>query len=117
MTQRQRGEMEEGPLGDPESRREREEAEAKVRRINREDLFMLDRELHFRRWFGKYAAPLIMMDIRTSNGGDLQHFMGRRSLVLDMIKELDQEIPGFYERVLLARKAVDNELRQRPQEE
>lgn len=106
----------EGVLSDAQVQREARKADAQARRVNREDLYTLDRNANFRRWFGKYAVPLLMLDIRTSNGGDLQHFMGRRSLVLEMIKEFDDMEQGFYQRVLSARQAFENELRQ-PQPE
>lgn len=112
--ERNRFEPEEGPLGDREVQRDAQDVNAKIRRINDEDLFELERDPRFRRWFGRWSETLLMMDLRTSNGGDLQHFMGRRSLVLDMITEIDNKVPGFWFRVLQIRRALDSELRPTP---
>lgn len=112
--ERNRFEPEEGPLGDREVQRDAQDVNAKIRRINDEDLFELERDPRFRRWFGRWSETLLMMDLRTSNGGDLQHFMGRRSLVLDMITEMDNKVPGFWFRVLQIRRALDSELRPTP---
>lgn len=111
----------EGILSDPKAQRARQKEEKIVTDLYAEDIRSLERDGRFRRWFGKFAVPLLMMDIRTNNGGDLQHFMGRRSLVLEIIREFDSEVPGFYERVLSARRVLELELsekvRPEPQEE
>jgi hypothetical protein len=109
-----RVEREEGPLSDPRVQRESQKAQAKADRINRGDRLTLEGQESFRRWFGKWAVPLLMLDLRTGSGSDLFHFMGRRSLVLDMIAEFELEEPGFYERVLAARRELDGELRPPP---
>jgi hypothetical protein len=72
---------------------------------------MLGRDGRFRRWFGKHAMPLLMLDVRTNNGGDLQHFMGRRSLVLDILREFEEVDPNFYINVQQARAVIDAELK------
>jgi hypothetical protein len=107
----------EGPLSDAAGRQELQKAEARARRLNTDDLFYLERDAVFRRWFGKWAVPLLFLDLNTTNGGTIQHFMGKRSQILDMLREFEEQVPGFYERVMGVRRSLDNELRQMPQEE
>jgi len=103
---------EEGFLSDAKQQRTKQQTEKYVTDLYTEDIRMLSRDGRFRRWFGKFAEPLLMMDVRTNNGGDLQHFAGRRSLVLEIIKEFDEVEPGFYGLVLSARQALKAELKE-----
>lgn len=100
----------EGPLSNREVQQARQKNEAKLLRQNREDLRALAANGAFRRWFGRYSESVLPLDIRTTNGGDIQHFMGRRSLVLEMKRELEQIEPAFYEAILATRRNLMHDL-------
>ena len=104
----------EGRLGSTDEQRAAQRTDAAIRRTNREDIATLERSEAFRRWFARYAVTTLFLDFRTGNGGELQAFHGRRSLVLEMGEEFNRQAPGFYERVLCARRALENELKQEP---
>ena len=108
-------EREEGILSDPVAAREKRTAEARVFRIQRADIASLERNDAFRRWFGKFAEPRLMLDMAVTNGSEVMRFMGQRALLIEMIRDFDAVAPGFYERVLGARRALASELRSEPQ--
>jgi hypothetical protein len=102
---------EEGPLSDRKSQQAREQAEKLVTDLNREDLRALGRDGRFCRWFGKWSSLYVDADFRTPNGALLQEWNGMRSVLVQMRRELEAETPGFYERVLATRRALDVELK------
>jgi len=52
----------------------------------------------------------LTQDFPVNNGSTLAHFMGQRSLVLRMVAELDDALPGFLSRMLEARFDYEREL-------
>lgn len=103
----------EGVLGRPGTR----EAEAKIRRLKQTDLQGLSRDERFRRWFGGWAEAHLLIDVPAVDAVGMAHFLGARSVMLRMMKEIEKESPGFYERVLEERRELTEEMRHTPQEE
>jgi hypothetical protein len=109
---------EEGPLSNRENQKKAQEAEAKARRVIFGDIRTLENVPEFRRWMGRLCQRCGLTDaFNTSNGSEMFRFEGRRSIAVEVVKEFDDLVPGFYERVLAARRAFENELRSEPQQE
>lgn len=105
-----RADEHEGILNDTEVKRQGDRVQKRAREILTADLEMLTEHKSFLRWFGKYAYPIMTQDVPVNNGSTLAHFMGRRQLVLEVIKEMDMESPGFLRRVLEVRDLYEREL-------
>jgi hypothetical protein len=96
----------------PEVRERRQRAEKSAKRIVKEDLLSLAKQAGFRRWMGRLVQRCgLTDDLHTTNGGDIQRFMGRRSIAVEVLAEIEQLHPGFYEQILSARRAFEAELR------
>lgn len=109
---------EEGPLSNRENQKKTQEVEARARRTILGDLRTLESVPEFRRWMGRLCQRCGLTDaFSTSNGSEMFRFEGRRSIAVEVVKEFDDLVPGFYERVLAARRAFENELRSEPTEE
>lgn len=111
---------EEGPLSNRENQKKAQESEARARRTILGDLRTLESVPEFRRWMGRLCQRCGLTDaFSTSNGSEMFRFEGRRSIAVEVVKEFDDLVPGFYERVLAARRAFMNEIEIRvdPEEE
>lgn len=109
---------EEGPLFSRENQKKAQEAEAKARRLILGDIRTLESIPEFRRWMGRLCQRCGLTDaFSTNNGSEMFRFEGRRSISVEVVKEFDEQVPGFYERVLAARRAFENEIRSEPSEE
>ena len=102
---------EEGPLGDRHQQNARQRAEAEQRRRDRDRLTILLKTPAFVEWIGAHTVPYLLGDKATTNGGDLQHFMGERQHALFLLRDFEQIAPGFTERVLSTRRTLLEEVR------
>lgn len=106
-----RADEHEGVLNDTAVKRESDQMNAEARKILTEDLLMFTESEAFLRWFGKYAVPAMTQDFPVNNGSQLAEFMGRRQVVIEIIKEMDDVSPGFVKRIFEVREKYDNRLR------
>ena len=106
-----------GQLSDPAEQRAAQQAEKRARLVVREDQHALIDNPAFIRWIGKYVIPPLLEHVATTNGGDIQKFIGRRELAMKMVNELDEVQPGFLEKLLGARRSLLEDLKKVPQED
>ena len=96
---------EEGELGDPKSQEAMRRVDRFIGRRNEEDLRSLVTQPQFMRFMGRLLARCgLTDDLATNNGGDLQRFMGRRSIAVEVLNELEPVSRGFYLQVLNERQ-------------
>jgi len=106
-------ERDEGPLGDPANQRAAQKMERRARAIIKEDLLALESEPSFRRWIGRLCQRCGLTDVfDTDSGSRIFRMEGRRSIAVEVLKEFDDQVPGFYERVLAARRAFEQEIQE-----
>jgi hypothetical protein len=110
MSNTPRADEHEGLLTDPELKKQADKVAKRTAAILRNDVAELTESGAFLRFFGRYATPALFEDYPVNNGSTLAHFMGGRGLVLRMIKELENEHPGFIDRMLAARLDYQREL-------
>lgn len=106
-----RADEHEGDLSNTEVKRQNDQMNAEARKILAEDLLMLTESEAFLRWFGKHAVPALTQAFPVEHGSKLAQFMGRRELVLDVIKEMDDISPGFVRRIFEVREKYETRLR------
>lgn len=106
-----------GQLSDPTEQRAAQQAEKRARQVVKQDQVSLVDHPAFIRWLGRYVVPAILEPIMTTNGGDIQKFIGRRELAMKMVIELDEVQPGFLEKLLGARRSLAEDLKKASQED
>lgn len=112
-----RADQHEGVLNDSALKREKDRSQARANEILLNDLAYLTENEQFLRFFGGWAVPLLTQDFPPGKGAELERFMGRRALVLDVISKLDLVSPGVLTRMLEVRKQFENDLSQAAQKE
>ena len=86
-------------------------AEKRARGIIRSTLLTLERNPDFKLWMGRLLQRCgLTDDLRSSEASDTYRFLGRRSVAVETLKEIEDVAPGFYERVLSVRRAFEAEL-------
>ncbi len=100
----------EGPLSDPAVQRAGDRRAAEATRVLGDNLRRLSTDEDFLLWFQRYAYPMLAVDFAVSNGSLLAHFMGKRQLVTQIVKEMDDAVPGFLGRVIAARDDYESRL-------
>lgn len=105
-----RADEHEGDLNDTELKRAADKVNSRAAQILRSDIAELTTQGAFLRFFGRFAHPLLTQDFPVNNGSTLAHFMGQRALVLRMVAELEDCMPGFLSRLLAARFDYEREL-------
>lgn len=106
-----RADQHEGELNDSQAKRENDRYIARANEIQTSDLLYLTANVEFLRFFGGFAYPALMQDVKPGSGAALERFMGRREIVLEMIARLDLLEPGFLQRMLEVRKNFEADLR------
>lgn len=94
-----------------------QQADKRARTVIRQDQNALVDDPAFLRWISRFVVPPILEVVATTNGGDIQKFIGRRELALKMVNELDDIQPGFLEKLLGARRSLLEDLKKSPSEE
>lgn len=107
----------EGGLGDPAAKEYNDRVAGRARRIMFDDLAELSEHQTFLRWIQRFIYPMLTQDVPVNNGSVLAEFMGRRKLLNEIQRELDEVAPGFLIRVLKAREKYEDDLRQAAQRE
>ena len=94
-----------------ERRKKHQQAAKKAERIVKDDLYFLESKPEFRRWVGRLVQRCGFLSVLDSNdAAAVQRFMGRQSVAFEAVREFDQIVPGFLERVLAARRQFEQEL-------
>lgn len=107
---------EEGPLSDRQAQNEQRKVDATVRRMAHSDLETLEKMPEFRRYMGRlFQRCGLTDDLDTTNGGEIQRFLGRRSVAVELVQELEAVNPKFYLSVLMAREEIADMLRKAAQ--
>lgn len=107
-----RADEHEGTLADTEHKRLADKVASRSAQILRADVAELTGNGAFLRFFARFAHPVLFQDgVAVNNGSMLAAWAGERGLVLKMIKELENEHPGFIDRMLAARFDYQLELK------
>lgn len=94
----------EGDLMDTDLKRQSDMVQARGAQIMRGDVGELTENGAFLRFFARFAHPVLFQaGVAVNNGSALAAWTGRRELILEMVRELENEHPGFIERMLMAR--------------
>lgn len=104
-----RADEHEGVLNDTEVKRQADQRNAEASKILFDDILSLTANEQFIRWFSKFAFALLAQDVR-EHGADLERFMGRRSLALLMVADMDVGSPGFLNRMFEVRANYERRL-------
>ena len=108
---------ESGSLSDPKARAVQINHDRYIESTNDNDLETLALNPAFLRWLGRVEKRCGLTDvIKTTNGGDLQHFEGRRSVAFEIFEEFEQVDRGFHVRVLQLRENLRREAEARAAE-
>lgn len=99
----------EGPLSDPAVQRAGDKRMAEANRILKDNLKRLSLDDDFLLLFQRYAYPVLAQDT-PFHGADLERFIGRRSMIAQVIREMDEAVPGFLSRVIAARDDYESRL-------
>lgn len=105
-----RADEHEGELNDTEVKRMGDRAKKHAGKVIAADLLTLTESPEFLRWFQRYAYPAITQDFPVNGGSNLAEFMGRRQLVLEIVREMDGVAPGFLRRLLESRDRFESDM-------
>lgn len=97
-----RADEHEGDLNDTQVAREADMRDATAFKILTQTNLLLTDDANFLLWIQKYVYPMMAQRV-PEHGADLERFMGRRNLLIEMINEMELAEPGFLSRVLGAR--------------
>lgn len=100
-----------GALSSTEVKQENDRIAERARRVMSDDLIELAENATFLRWIQRFIYPTLTQTVPVNNGSMLAEFMGRRNLLNEIQRELDEVAPGFLIRVLKAREKYENDLR------
>ena len=112
-----RADEHEGQLSDPEAKRRGDIAAKRARRVEAEDLAFLTDSVEFKRWLGKRLVPMLANAVRTTNGSEIQYYVGQLNLLREIHNELETFSPGFLESTLEVRRLYEQSLAAEPQKD
>lgn len=112
-----RADEHEGQLSDPAAKRRADIAAKRANKILGEDLEFLTGSVEFKRWLGKRLVPMLVNQMHTTNGSEIQYYSGRLDLLREIHDEMETFEPGFLESVLEVRRLYEQALAAEPQKE
>lgn len=76
------------------------------------NLLTLERNPEFRLWVGRLLQRCgLTDDLQSPVDSDMHRFMGRRSIAVEVMAEIEAVAPDFYVRVLQARRSFEADLK------
>lgn len=106
--------MSEGTLGDRRGQNLARKVDAEVRRRLQREMEMLASLPEFRLYIGRLLQRCgLTDDLATSNGSEVQRFLGRRSIAVEVLAELEGVMPGFHVQVLTDRLKYQMEIEEK----
>lgn len=97
-----RADQHEGDLNNTQAANAARAMEAEAQKILGQTFLLLADDDNFMLWFQRFAYPVMTQHV-PEHGADLERFMGRRQLVIQIIQEMELVAPDFTMRVLNAR--------------
>jgi len=99
-----RADEQEGILNDSSAKRAKDQVEAEARRLNRSDLLELLGNPAFLRWLQKFVYPCLMQAFPVGDHAELAAFKGRHHLLLEMMRDFEEQEGNFLGRLIDARE-------------
>lgn len=99
-----RADQHEGVLNDTQAKREKDQMERHANEVRVADAEALTENPAFLRFIGRFLMPVLTQDMAVNNGSALAEFMGRRRVLLEMMRELEAVSPGFLSRMIAERE-------------